>query len=344
MQLTFDNGKLNIQETTIEELQAFLSMVNKTANDSIITQTPSMNISADTEDFENTEDINDIQKANKEENKPKEKNESISDKVTKTYTTEFKDKVIKEYLSGKTYTELCGKYGIPRGTLATWIARKKENDKHFFEGRRKSVIKFPTPEISIKERKNKLYTLSEEETEFKKHCLTIVSYISNATNTTNNQVLNDVYNKMTNEYGIVFQELLHVIREEIHVEGWVSTLDTICMSSKEHVKKLFLDILLSKAASLPLFVEKYKDCPEAIAEIAKITGDKLNNFPMTYKAVYDYMTKLFKIDWDYYTKKYHKNSTAKVKYGILIKKFPNLQKYFVTSINLYTYMLLEKAS
>ena len=39
------------------------------------------------------------------------------------YTKEFKEKIIQEYLSGKTggSIKVANKYGIPKGTLENWI-------------------------------------------------------------------------------------------------------------------------------------------------------------------------------------------------------------------------------
>jgi transposase-like protein len=55
----------------------------------------------------------------------------------KTYTLEFKEKVVKEYLSGGRHNELCRKYEINKTQLHRWTKQYKETGT-FSDGRGRS--------------------------------------------------------------------------------------------------------------------------------------------------------------------------------------------------------------
>jgi len=51
------------------------------------------------------------------------------------YEEEFKNSIVNLYNSGKTITDLCGEYGVPKSTIRQWIMVKKELTEDCGEGK-----------------------------------------------------------------------------------------------------------------------------------------------------------------------------------------------------------------
>lgn len=86
------------------------------------------------------------------------------------YSEEFIEQVVKEKKKGKTYTYLKDKYGIPEGTITTWVRREqlKGTSSRSKRGRRKNSQNMELEELRVEnEILKKFLAFIEEEQEQK---------------------------------------------------------------------------------------------------------------------------------------------------------------------------------
>lgn len=145
-------------------------------------------------------------------------------------------------------------------------------------------------------------------------------------------VLREVYVKMRNVYGIVWEQVLKDYKEKYDLDEQVKKTDAI--SDNEQLKSIFEGILFDLAQPTPVAAAPESSglnpVQEAILPLIQKRNDKSLNSNWTYQAVYKRMD----ISWSNRLTRYRKSHhmTANPKKTVLIQSDENLLKIFKDTI------------